>query len=137
MSDELGLSESVVWMGVVAHNDIWALMNVADVFMITNDVTNRCNPLYEATWAGLPVVSIVDPSTADLLKDGRNALLADKDDADALGRNLAELCSNRALSKSLRRAQRKLASSFWTWEERMRIEVNELEKLVAAESDGV
>ena len=137
MSDELGLSESVVWMGVVAHNDIWALMNVADVFIITNDVTNRCNPLYEAAWAGLPVISVVDPSTADLLQDKKNALLADKDDADALGRNLAELCSNTALSKSFRRAQKKLASSFWTWEERMRVEVAELENLVAAKSDGV
>lgn len=134
---ELDVSGNVVWLGAVAHDDIWALMNAADVFMITNDVTNRCNPLYEAAWAGLPVISVVDPSTVDLLKDGSNALLADKDDADALGRNLAELCSNTALSKSFRRAQSKLASSFWTWEERMRVEVAELENLVAAKSNGV
>lgn len=134
---ELGVSGDVVWLGTVTHDDIWALMNVADVFMITNDVTNRCNPLYEAAWAGLPVVSLVDPSTSDLLQDKENALLADKDDTTALGKKLAEVCSDTDLAENLRNAQRKLAASFWTWEERMRIEVNELEKLVAAESDGV
>ena len=132
MSDELGLSESVVWMGVVAHDDIWALMNVADVFMITNDVTNRCNPLYEAAWAGLPVVSVVDPSTVDLLKDGSNALLTDRDDTDGLGKRLAEICRNSALAEQFRKAQKDLAATFWTWEERMNVEVDEMEKLVNA-----
>ena len=44
--------------------------------MITNDVTNRCNPLYEAAWAGLPIISIYDESTKDLLKHRDNALLS-------------------------------------------------------------
>jgi glycosyltransferase involved in cell wall biosynthesis len=104
---------------------------VADIFMITNDVTNRCNPLYEAAWAGLPVVSVFDPSTADLLQDGRNALLAPKDDIQALGAKLAELCRNEALAGRLRKDQRELAESFWTWEARMRVETRELEALVA------
>jgi 1,2-diacylglycerol 3-alpha-glucosyltransferase len=63
LSETLGLSNDVIWLGSVDHDDIWALMNLADVFMITHDVTNRCNPLCEASWAGLPVVSVIDPST--------------------------------------------------------------------------
>ena len=132
LAEELGITENVVWLGALAHDDIWALMNVADVFMITNDVTNRCNPLYEATWAGLPVVSVVDPSTADLLKDGSNALLADRNDTDGLGKRLAEICRNSALAEQFRKAQKDLAATFWTWEERMNVEVDELEKLVNA-----
>jgi len=130
LAEELGITENVVWLGALAHDDIWALMNAADVFMITNDVTNRCNPLYEATLAGLPVVSVIDSSTADLLKDGSNALLADRNDTDGLGKRLAEICCNSALAEQFRKAQKDLAKTFWTWEERMNVEVDELEKLV-------
>lgn len=131
LAEEVGVGEEVVWLGAVAHRDIWALMHVADVFMITNDVTNRCNPLYEAICAGLPVVSIRDPSTADLLEHGDNALLADPDDDDQLGRHLYELEANPGLAKRLGDAQRRRAQGLWTWEERMATEVSELERLVA------
>jgi len=135
LAEELGITQNAVWLGALAHDDIWALMNVADVFIITNDVTNRCNPLYEAAWAGLPVVSVVDPSTADLFKDGSNALLADRNDTDGLGKRLAEICCNSALAEQFRKAQKDLAKTFWTWEERMNVEVDELEKLVNTARD--
>lgn len=127
---EIGVSKDVVWLGALAHDDIWSLMQTADIFMITNDVTNRCNPLYEAAWAGLPVVSIFDPSTNDILKHNENALLAHKDDFTSLGGYLAELCNNPGLVHRLKEGQKKLAESFWTWEERMQKEVAELEKIV-------
>jgi glycosyltransferase involved in cell wall biosynthesis len=130
LTEQLGLIDSVVWLGAVAHDDIWALMNNADVFMITNDVTNRCNPLYEAAWAGLPVVSVIDPSTGDLLHHRENALLADKGDTQALGQCLAEVCRDNALREKLGQAQKKLSSTFWTWEE-MIAEVKDLETLVS------
>lgn len=131
LAEELEVNEYVVWLGALAHDDIWALMKAADIFIITNDVTNRCNPLYEAAWAGLPIVSVYDPSTSDLLVHNRNALLAPKDDITSLGQNLAELCTNSTLADKLKAGQRKLSESFWSWEERMRTEVAELEKLVA------
>lgn len=134
LANDLGVSASVVWLGAVAHEDIWALMNTADIFLLTNDVTNRCNPLYEAAWAGLPVVSVVDPSTADLLKHRDNALLSAKDDAAELGRNIAEVCRDEDLRKKLSTAQKELSKTFWTWEERMKVEVAELEQLVKQKS---
>lgn len=133
LAAELGISDDVVWLGSVAHEDIWALMNLADVFMLTNDVTNRCNPLYEAAWAGCPVLSVVDPSTADLLKHGKNALLSKKDDHTALGYDLSQILKNNDLKKTLQTEQKKLSSTFWTWKDRMKTEVKELEKLVSIE----
>jgi glycosyltransferase involved in cell wall biosynthesis len=128
---KLKIEHLLVWLGAVAHDDIWVLMNVADVFMLTNDVTNRCNPLYEAAWAGLPVVSVNDPSTSDLLHHGENALLAEKDDTESLGKLLAEICRDEPLRERLGQAQKQLSETFWTWEDRMRVEVAELEKLIA------
>jgi len=131
LSEHLGITDHVVWLGAVAHDDIWALMNNADVFMLTNDVTNRCNPLYEAAWAGLPVVSVYDPSTSDLLHHRENALLADKNDVESLGKCLVEICQDDILRERLCKAQKALSKTFWTWEERMRVEVRELEKLIS------
>jgi glycosyltransferase involved in cell wall biosynthesis len=131
LAQELGVSDRVVWLGAVAHDDIWALMNCADIFLLTNDVTNRCNPLYEAAWAGLPVVSVYDPSTGDLLQHRRNALLSEKDDSETLGKNIVEICQDKHLRRTLGTAQKELSRTFWTWEERMRIEVLELEKLIS------
>lgn len=131
LAEELCVQDSVIWLGAVAHDDIWALMNNSDIFIITNDVTNRCNPLFEAAWAGLPVVSVFDCSTDDLLHNDENALLSDKNDHEGIGKSLARLCDEHSLSDKLSTAQKKLADSFWTWEERMQVEVNELEKLVS------
>lgn len=131
LARDLALGDGAVWLGPVAHEDIWALMNAADIFMITNDVTNRCNPLYEAICAGLPVVSVRDSSTADLLVHERNALLADKDDTAAMSEALGRLCGDASLAASLRAGQRDVAKTLWSWEERMAEEVTTLERLVA------
>lgn len=129
LSKELGLERDVVWLGAVAHKDIWRLMNVSDAFIITNDVTNRCNPLFEAISIGLPVVSVRDPSTSDLLEDGKNALLADRDDDAQLGQCLRKVCTSPDLARAMRQAQGAKAAGFWTWEQRLAAEVYELEQL--------
>jgi len=132
LARDLGISDAVVWLGAIPHDDIWALMSCADIFMLTNDVTNRCNPLYEAAWAGLPVVSVYDPSTADLLRHQENALLAAKDDHVALGQCLVSLSHDERLKAKLAQAQKELSRTFWSWEERMQVEVRELEKMVSS-----
>jgi len=95
-------------------------------------VTNRCNPLYVAICAGLPVISVRDPSTADILEHGVSALLADKQDLRGIGANLRQVCKDSALAAIMRSAQQLRASEFWSWTERMETEVRELEKVVAA-----
>ncbi len=130
LADTLGVAPAIVWLGAMEHERIWALMHVCDIFMITNDVTNRCNPLYEAIYANLPVVSIRDRSTQDLLIHDHNALLAAADDVEALGGFLEKLCRDSQLRQRLGSAQKETAATFWSWRERMECEVRELEKLI-------
>jgi len=134
LTRELGLESDVVWLGPVSHGDIWRFMRLADVFVITNDVTNRCNPLYEAIRAGTPIVSIYDPSTADLLEDGGNALLADPSDPEGLGQCMLRVCTDAPLADRMRAAQRVRSDRLWTWQERMTAETDELNRLVRGSS---
>lgn len=131
LAAELGLEADAAWLGAVSHDQIWALMHACDVFMITNDVTNRCNPLYEAMCAGVPVVTVRDPSSADLVEHEANALLADRDDTQELGRCLVRLLTDAKLAGRLRQGQLERAAGLWSWQERMNEEVRELERLVA------
>lgn len=124
------LDGGVVWLGPVPHEEIWHLMHAADIFIIANDVTNRCNPLFEAIRAGLPVVSVRDPSTADLLVHGENALLAQPDDGTELGECLVRLCEDPLLAAQMRQAQRSREALLWTWQERMDVESGELRRLL-------
>ncbi len=130
LTEKLQVAEHVVWLGPVPHAKVPELMDLVDVFMITNDVTNRCNPLFEAIRAGLPVVSVRDDSTADLLDHGVNALLADRDDAKALGRCLAQACSDKALAARMSGSQQARAGALWNWQRRMDVEIQELERLL-------
>jgi glycosyltransferase involved in cell wall biosynthesis len=134
--EELDLHNNIVWLGAVAHDDIWSLMKLADVFVIANDVTNRCNPLFEAVRARLPVVSVRDPSTQDLLTHGDNALLAERDDGDRLGECLAAVCKDSDLAQRMRLAQRNRDALLWTWRQRMEVEVKELAQLVRETHDS-
>ncbi len=130
LAPELNIESHVTWLGAVEHDAVWDLMLVGDVFMITNDVTNRCNPLFEAIRAGLPIVSVRDPSTADLLEHERNAMLAEKENVEQLGRMLQRVCSEPILASNLRQAQADRSKKFWSWQERMAEEVKQLESLV-------
>jgi glycosyltransferase involved in cell wall biosynthesis len=132
LAAELGIDEYVIWLGAVAHEEIWSLMHVADAFIITNDVTNRCNPIYEAICARLPIVTVADQSTQDLLKHEENAMVAEKDDHETLGSHLAKVCDDADLNAKLRDGQDAVAARMWSWEERMDAEVSELESLVKA-----
>lgn len=129
LAESLGIAADVVWLGAVPHEKVWDVMYLADAFIITNDVTNRCNPLFEAIRTRLPVVSIIDRSTADLLIDGENALLAARDDADALGQCLTRVCHDARLAETLRSAQGARDELLWTWKERMDVEVRDLAEL--------
>jgi len=78
---------------------------------------------------GLPVVSIRHPSTDDLLTNGVNALLSEPDDVDALGQCLEQFCKSPELRKRFSEAQKSKAEALWSWDERMEVEVRELEKV--------
>jgi glycosyltransferase involved in cell wall biosynthesis len=132
LAEQSDLAKHVAWLGPVDHDTIWDLMGVADSFIITNDVTNRCNPVYEAICARLPVISVHDAATADLLVDGENALLSEKDDDDALAQNITRVCTDRELADSMSGAQDQVRASLWSWRERMKVESDELERMVAS-----
>ena len=60
--------------------------------------------LFEYMASGTPIVATDLPSTAEIARDGENALLVPPDDAAALGKAIERLTKDRKLAERLARA---------------------------------
>ena len=83
--------------------------------------------------AGACVVTLDEGDTRDLIRDDENGVLLQSGDAETLGSALARLSADPARRARLGEAARQFAeANFWSWQQRIDAEVDELEKLVAA-----
>lgn len=126
------ISDSVIFVGAVSHQNIGNYFSLADIFLITNDVSNLGNPLLEALYFGCPIVTLKDGSVDAILRDGENAILVPPQRAEEeLPRAVHRILTDKALAEKLRRnakitAQEKVTS----WQERMRREAELMTNLI-------
>lgn len=118
-----GLVGRVHFAGVVAHDDIPALMAACDVFVSTSTLTNRALPTCEAMMCGVPVVVYDTGDTATVVKDGESGLLVSDGDIDALARGIERLLADHQLSARLAESARAVARGFSSWDQRIAMEL--------------
>jgi glycosyltransferase involved in cell wall biosynthesis len=129
LARDRGVGERVVFVGSLPHDEVFKIMAASDALLMTNDLTNRCNAIYEAIRCNLPVVTLNDGSTEDLLVNEVNSLLVSPTDADELSRAIVRLLGDRELMETLRCGAALTSDSLWTWGERMALEVEEVAAL--------
>ena len=127
----LGVGTHVMFIGPVPHDEVRYFFNGCDLFLSLYDHSNLCNPVLEALTCGKCIITINDGSTKDLLVNGYNAILINK---SALERELPETIISLLLNKEKRdriaRNARNYAQRYLcSWEERMAMEIDEVEKL--------
>lgn len=127
---ELAEGLDVRFTGGVDRQELLAYYRAADALLSLYDYSNLANPVFEAMALGTPVVALDVGLTKDLVIDGVNGrlvtesqvplaayeLLADPESAAALGRRGAEWSR----------------SNLRSWDERMAVEIEELDALLAA-----
>ena len=83
LSIELGMTESVVFTGAVADDELVHHYRLANVFVMPNRALDNGDTegfgvvFLEANACGLPVIGGLDGGTGDAVKDGWNGLLVD------------------------------------------------------------
>jgi glycosyltransferase involved in cell wall biosynthesis len=127
---ELGVEANVRFVGAVQQERVAEYMQCADVLLALADLSNVGNPLLEAMACGLTVVTLDAGDTRDLIYDGQTGILlvhaSPRDVATAITR-----ISDPKVRVKLGTAARDYASAhFWTWDERLRAEVDEIERIV-------
>lgn len=128
---ELGVSEAVRFTGAIPQDDVQRAMHAADVFLAVADLTNVGNPLLEAMTCAMPIVAVDGGATRDLIVDGETGRLLPKGDPALIARAVLDLANDAALRARLAEGARRYAEEhFWTWDDRVRAELEEVERLV-------
>lgn len=82
LAEELNLAGAVTFSGTVP--DMRPLYEQADIFVLTSDHEGTPNVVMEAMASGLPVVATNAGGTSDLIEDGVNGFIADKENEQLL-----------------------------------------------------
>lgn len=111
----LGVGDRITFCGGVPHHEVPHHLAAADVFLNTTDVDNTPVSVLEAMAAGLPVVTTDAGGLLRLLRDGRDALVVPRGDADAMAAAVARLLDDCSLARSLsREGHARAAACDWT-----------------------
>lgn len=132
---ELGLENHVFFTGAIARNNLPIFYKASDIFVGTNELTNMSLPPCEAILCGVPVVAFDVAGTSEVVHDGETGLLVTEGDIKGLAKKIELLITDHALRKSLgEQAAVFGAEHFISWDERMKRELEVLEKVVRPRS---
>ncbi|MBP5546193.1 MAG: glycosyltransferase family 4 protein [Bacteroidales bacterium] len=92
---------NVTFTGKVANNDIYTLLDQADIMLSSPTVDNMPVSLLEAMNAGLLVISSRVGGVPYMIKNGSNGLLFESNNHDELAKKMLWAIENQAVAKTL------------------------------------
>lgn len=107
-----GLDEHVQFAGWVEGDEKEELLRQADVFALPSHFEGLSNAMLEAMAAGLPVAVTRVGGLPDVVEDGRQGLLVEAGDVDALHQALRRLIADPGLRETLGRQAHLTATRF-------------------------
>ncbi|MFC1808886.1 glycosyltransferase family 4 protein [Candidatus Omnitrophota bacterium] len=136
LAESVGLLDNIYFIGGVAHNDMYGFYQASDIYVSLNQHGNLSNTTLEAIKAGNCIVTfgycsetMRDKDTEEMLKD--NAVFISRVDSEHdLAHVLGDLVRDRSTITRLKASITKNnAPNLWTWDQRMRYEVELMEKV--------
>lgn len=121
---DLGISESVVFLGDVSHDKICEYYNVCDVFLMINrmeaqgDVESFGMVFTEANAMGKPVIGGRSGGTAEAVLEGETGFLVDPDSSDEVAERLCQLLLNENLRRGMGAKGLRRVEDEFNWESR-------------------
>ncbi len=112
LADSLGVGQAVHWLGVTS--DVQLVYALADAFVLPSSYETFSLVSFEAAAAGLPVLATPVSGVRELVEDGRNGFLIDRD-PQQIAERLGRLAADPQLRDAMGRAARGSALRF-SWE---------------------
>lgn len=131
LAAKLGLKEQVIFKGAVEQNLVSNYMVAADTFLSFYDLSNVGNPLMEAMMSGKPIITLDVGDTGELIKNNENGILLPMDQLDKIPEMMMKIIENKDFTdKIAANALQTAKSEFWTWDERIAVEISKVESLL-------
>jgi glycosyltransferase involved in cell wall biosynthesis len=126
---ELGVEQRVRFDGAVAQERVVEYMRASDVLLALADLSNVGNPLLEAMACGLAIVTLDAGDTKELIHDGETGILLRSPDVGSVAAAIVSLADGATRERLGAGAHAYATLHFWTWDDRLRAEVDEVEQL--------
>jgi glycosyltransferase involved in cell wall biosynthesis len=115
IADSLQITDAVTFAGFVAREDMPAVYNQADIFVLPSFSEGMSIGLLEAMASALPVVVTANGGTEQLVISGKNGYVVPWGDVPALAEALAKLVNAKEVWTSMGAESRRIAEQFsWT-----------------------
>jgi len=109
LADSLGAGARVHWLGVV--RDVAPVYEAADAFVLPSGYETFSLVTFEAAASGLPIVAAPVNGVRELIEDGRNGFLIDREPGQIAAR-LTQLGGDRELRERIGQAARESVARF-------------------------
>ena len=121
LADKLGVSESVIFTGGVAHEDIINFIDLSDIFIMPNRYWNNKieglpNALIEASARGKPLIAGRHGGSVEAVQDNISGLLVDPESEQDVARAIIKILSDEGMAKEMGRAGKENVLSLHTEE---------------------
>lgn len=131
LTHSLGLEAKIAFMGAVPHDEVYNYMKACDIFLSLYDLSNVGNPLMEAMTIGKCIITLDVGDTRNVITDDVNGRLLGMNEIGNLGKIMCDLAVNKEKRVLLGSKARHYAEEhFYSWEKRMQIEIDVVNKLV-------
>jgi glycosyltransferase involved in cell wall biosynthesis len=131
LAGSLGVAEHIRFTGAVPHDLVPDLMELATVFVSTNERSNAGIPTCEALVCGVPVVAYDLGSTRRFVLEGETGRLIQEGDLEGFAGAVAELLNDQTKRRGFgNRARRFALANFTGWPERVAREVDIVDGLL-------
>lgn len=123
----LGISDRISFVGAIYHKDVFRYQSIADIFISMNGISSLSNPVFEAMSCGKCVIALDRGATRKLIKDGENGIVIKS--YEELKDAIIKLLSDPSLIARLGLEAQKTISTWYSWEERVQIEMEMINSL--------
>ncbi len=127
--EKLDLNSCVRLEGPVKNEDVYKYMEIADIFLSFYDLSNVGNPLLEALSLGKPIITYNVGDTNKVI-DGKNGLLLDDVTPENIAKTIESINNEKDLKFYSDGAKEYTKNNLYSWNKRMKIEIEEVEKLM-------
>jgi glycosyltransferase involved in cell wall biosynthesis len=122
----------VRFIGGVERSHLAGFYRAADLLLSLYDYSNLANPVLESMVLGTPLLALDVGGTGNLVQDGINGVLESDADPHVLAERVAAILCEPEKRLALGRSAATWArENLWTWDERMKVEIAEIDRLIS------